>query len=116
MLPLLRDRLRDLGQSPSKALTVKGTQIWWQGAAVGEIEPSDYFAPKVRLLSDIDHPAFAARAAKRLSDYVRQTSLSRLKGLARVKQAADAEATPPTVRGIAFQLFENGGLLRRDER
>ncbi len=115
VLPLLKDRLRDLGQAPSKSLNLKGNQIWWQGAAVGLLEPSDYFAPKIRLLSDIDQPALAERAGKRLTDYVRQTSLSRLKGLARVKAAADAETTPAAVRGIAFQLFENGGAVRRDE-
>ncbi len=115
VLPLLKDRLRDLGQTSSKALSIKGAQVWWQGAAVAAIEPSDYFSPKIRLLSDIDHPAMNERALRRISDYVRQTSLSRLKTLARIKAAAEAETTLPAVRGIAFQLFENGGFLRRDE-
>ncbi|MBW8733429.1 MAG: hypothetical protein JF571_03800, partial [Asticcacaulis sp.] len=37
------------------------------------------------------------------------------KPLHRVKQAADAAETTPHVRAIAFQLFENGGVTRRDE-
>ena len=115
VLPLLRDRLRDVAQASSKALSIKGAQILWQGAPVGQIEPGDYFAPKIRLLADIDQPALCERAAKRLTDYVRQTSISRLGGLWKVKQAAEAEATLPQVRAIAFQLFENGGFLRRDE-
>ena len=115
VLPLLHDRLRDLGQAASKAFTVKGTQVWWQGAAVAEIEPSDWFSPRVRLLGDIDHPALTARAVKRLGDYLHQLSISRLKGLWKAKQAAEAEGTPAPVRGIAFQLYENGGILRRDE-
>ncbi len=115
VLPLLHDRLRDLGQAASKAFAIKGSQIWWQGAAVAEIEPSDWFSPRVRLLGDIDHPALNARAVKRLGDYLRQSSLTRLKGLWKVKQAAEAEGTAAPVRAIAFQLYENGGLLRRDE-
>ena len=115
VLPLLRDRLHDLAQTSSKALSVKGTQIWWQGAPVADIEPSDYFTPKLRLLSELDHPALTQRALKRLGDYMRQTSISRLKGLWKVKQASEAETAAPQVRAIAFQLYENGGALRRDE-
>ncbi len=113
--PLLTDRLRDLGNTASKTLRVKNGQVLWHDAAVAKIEPGDYFTPQLKLLTEIDHPALVARATKRLTDYVRTLSQTQLRGLWKAKQAADAEGTLPQVRAIAFQLYENGGILRRDE-
>ena len=113
--PLLTDRLRDLGNTASKALRIKNGQVLWQDAPVARIEPGDYFTPQIKLLTEIDHPALVARAVKRLTDYVRTVSQTQLKGLWKAKQAAEAEGTPPQVRAIAYQLYENGGILRRDE-
>ncbi len=113
--PLLLDRLRDLGHSPSKAFRLHNNEVLWNRNAVARIEPSDYFTPKLRLIDAPDHPALATAALKRVTDYVRQTAQSQLKSLYRVKQAAEAEGTTPAVRAIAFQLYENGGVLCRDE-
>ncbi len=113
--PLLTDRLRDLGNTASKTLRIKNGQVLWQDAPVAKIEPGDYFAPQIKLLTEIDHPALIARATKRLTDYVRTISQAQLKGLWKAKQAAEAEGTPPQVRAIAYQLYENGGILRRDD-
>ncbi|ESQ74520.1 helicase-related protein [Asticcacaulis sp. AC402] len=115
VLPVLHDRLRALAQTASKSLHLRGHTIDWNKEPVARIEPSDWFAPKVKLLCDIDNPALAERALKRVSDFVRIFNQHQLKGLYRVKQAADAEGTLPQVRAIAFQLYENGGLVRRDE-
>jgi ATP-dependent RNA helicase SUPV3L1/SUV3 len=113
--PLLTDRLRDLGNTASKTLRVKNGQVLWHDAAVAAIEPGDYFTPQLKLLTEIDHPALVARATKRLTDYVRTLAQTQLRGLWKAKQAADAEGTLPQVRAIAYQLYENGGILRRDD-
>ncbi len=113
--PLLLERLRDLGNTPSKSLRVQDNRVLWNGEAVARIEASDPFAPRLKLLDSADNPAMRARAEKRLSDFVRQSSLSVLKSLAKVKAASEAEATAAPVRAIAFQLFENGGVARRDD-
>nr|WP_031238224.1 helicase-related protein [Asticcacaulis sp. AC466] len=113
--PILIDRLRDLGNSASKAFQIKGHDILWQKEPVARIEPSDWFAPRLKLIDAPDHPALAERAVKRLTDYVRQSAQSGLKSLYKVKQASEAETVSPAVRAIAFQLYENGGVLRRDD-
>jgi ATP-dependent RNA helicase SUPV3L1/SUV3 len=83
--------------------------------AVAEIEPSDYFAPRVRLIDAPDHPGLCANAVKRIGDYLKQLAQHQFKGLWKAKQAAEAEDTPPNVRAIAYRLYENGGVLHRDE-
>ncbi len=113
--PLLLDRLRALANTASKTLRIEGTQVLWNNEPVAVIEPSDPFAPRVKLLDSADHPTLRERAEKRVTDFVYQLSLVTLKPLHKVKQAADAEGTAPNVRAIAFQLFENGGVTRRDE-
>ncbi len=113
--PLLLDRLRALANTASKTLRVDGTNILWNNDVVAVIEPSDPFNPRVKLLDSADHPTLRDRAEKRVTDFVKQLSLVTLKPLHKVKQAADAEGTQPNVRAIAFQLFENGGVTRRDE-
>ncbi|MBP2161583.1 MULTISPECIES: helicase-related protein [Asticcacaulis] len=113
--PLLLDRLRDLGNTASKALRIQDGRILWNKEPVAKIEPSDPFAPRIKLMDSADHPALRARAEKRVTDFVRQTSLHTLKSLAKVKAASENEATAAQVRAIAFQLYENGGVTRRDE-
>ena len=115
ILPVVLDRLRDLGNSPSKAFRIKGHEILWNGFAVAQIEPGDIFNPRIKLLDGPDHPALTARAIKRIADYVRQISQTQLKSLYKVKEAAEVENTPSAVRAIAFQLYENVGVLYRDE-
>jgi ATP-dependent RNA helicase SUPV3L1/SUV3 len=87
----------------------------WKKEPVARIEPSDWFAPRLRLIDAPDHPVLAERAVKRLTDYVRQAAQSGLKSLYRMKQVADDESASANVRAIAFRLYENGGLLHRDE-
>ncbi|WP_443750073.1 helicase-related protein [Asticcacaulis solisilvae] len=113
--PLLLDRLRALANTASKTLRIEGTTVLWNNDPVAVIEPSDPFNPRVKLLESADHPTLRERAEKRVTDFVHQLSLVTLKPLHRVKQAADAEGTAANVRAIAFQLYENGGVTRRDE-
>jgi ATP-dependent RNA helicase SUPV3L1/SUV3 len=113
--PVLIDRLRALGQAASRTFRVKGHTVLWNNEAVAEIEPSDYFSPRVRLIDAPDHPGLCANAVKRISDYLKQLAQHQFKGLWKAKQAAEAEGTLPNVRAIAFRLYENGGLLHRDE-
>jgi ATP-dependent RNA helicase SUPV3L1/SUV3 len=113
--PLVVQRLKDLSQAPSKALKLRDQRIYWQNEPVAKLEPSDFFAPKVKLLTSHDQAVIEARVVKRLSDFVRQIAMGRLKALWTLKQAAEAEGTPAPVRAIAFQLYENAGVLRRDE-
>ncbi|MBW8733933.1 MAG: phosphonate-binding protein, partial [Asticcacaulis sp.] len=113
--PLLLDRLRGLANTASKTLRTEGSTVLWNNDPVAVIEPSDPFAPRVKLMDSADHPVLRERAEKRVTDFVYQLSLATLKPLHRVKQAADAAETTPNVRAIAFQLFENGGVTRRDE-
>ncbi|MDI7773909.1 helicase-related protein [Asticcacaulis sp. EMRT-3] len=113
--PVLIDRLRALGQSASKAFRIRSQQVLWNHEPVAEIEPGDYFTPRLRLIDGPDHPALTEHAIKRIGDYVRQTAQHQFKSLWKVKQAADAEGTAANVRAIAFRLYENGGVLHRDE-
>ncbi|UDF04424.1 phosphonate-binding protein [Asticcacaulis sp. AND118] len=113
--PLIRDRLNALAQAPSKTLRLKGADVLWQGQAVGRIEPSDYFNPKIRLDCQSDQAALEERARKRLIDFVRQQALHHLKPLHRVYEAAHDDATPAAVRAVAWQLYENGGIALRGE-
>ncbi|MDC7682225.1 helicase-related protein [Asticcacaulis sp. BYS171W] len=115
--PILKDRLNELSQAPTKTLRLHGANILWRGEVVGQIEPSDYFNPKVRLECQTDHAALQQRVAKRLVDFVRQQALQQLKPLHRVYQASRDESLPAAVRAVAYQLYENGGIvLRRDDK
>ncbi len=113
--PVLLDRLRDLGNAPSKTLRVQDGYVLWNNERVARIEPSDYFAPRLKLSESADHPALRARAEKRVTDYVRQTSLSLLKSLAKIKSISENPESTANLRAITFQLLENNGVLRRDE-
>jgi ATP-dependent RNA helicase SUPV3L1/SUV3 len=113
--PLLLDRLRDVANSASKAFQIRGHDVLWKKEPVAVIEPSDWFAPRLKLIDAPDQPVLAERAVKRLTDYVRQSAQSGLKSLYKMKQAADDESATAAVRAIAFRLYENGGVLQRDE-
>ena len=113
--PILLDRLRDLANSASKAFQIKGHDVLWKKEIVARIEPSDWFAPRLKLIEAPDHPALQERAVKRLTDYVRQSAQAGLKSLYNIKQTAEDEAATPAVRAIAFRLYENAGILARDE-
>jgi len=113
--PILKERLNQLAHAPSKALRLRGAQVFWQGAPVGVIEPSDYFNPRLRLLCDTDHTALQQQARKRLTDYVRQQMSHSLKPLHRLFTTAHDDSVAASVRAIAYQLYENGGIVRRDE-
>jgi ATP-dependent RNA helicase SUPV3L1/SUV3 len=113
--PLLLDRLRELAQSPSKAFHIRGHDVQWNKEPVARIEPSDWFAPRLKLIDAPDQPVLAERALKRLTDYVRLSAQSGLKSLYKMKQLADDESASANVRAIAFRLYENGGVLHRDE-
>ena len=113
--PLLLDRLRDVGNSASKAFQIRGHDVLWKKESVAQIEPSDWFAPRLKLIDAPDQPVLAERAVKRLTDYVRQSAQAGLKSLYKMKQVADDETTTAAVRAIAFRLYENGGVLHRDE-
>ncbi|MEM9964077.1 MAG: helicase-related protein [Asticcacaulis sp.] len=115
VMPILKERLKELAHAPSKAFRLRGAEVYWQGAAVGRIEPSDYFTPKVRLLCDIDHTALQQTAQKRLTDFVRQQMIHTLKPLHRLFSLTRDETAPANVRAIAYQLYENGGIVRRNE-
>ncbi len=113
--PILLDRLRDVGNSASKAFQIRGHEVLWKKEPVAKIEPSDWFSPRLKLIDAPDQPVLAERAVKRLTDYVRQSAQAGLKSLYKMKQVADDEATTAAVRAIAFRLYENGGVLHRDE-
>ncbi len=113
--PLLLDRLRDLGNSASKAFHIRGHEVMWKKEPVAVIEPSDWFTPRLRLIDASDQPVLAERAVKRLTDYVRQSAQAGLKSLYKMKQVSEDEANTANVRAIAFRLYENGGVLHRDE-
>lgn len=113
--PLIRERLHALAQAPSKTLRLKGKHVLWQGETVGHIAPSDYFNPVIRLECQSDQAALEDRARKRLTDFVRQQALHQLKPLHRVYEAAHDETIPASVRAVAWQIYENGGVTLRGE-
>ncbi len=112
--PLLNERLKQLAHAKSNELRLKDSGvITWKHQPVARLEPSDWFSPRVSLLQSFDQTHLTEIAVRRLNDYVRQTALKDLKALKALLDASKDEAVAAQVRAIAYQLYENGGVLLR---
>nr|WP_303649492.1 helicase-related protein [Asticcacaulis machinosus] len=113
--PLINERLKALAHAKSGELRLKDSGvITWKNQPVARLEASDWFSPRISLLQSFDQAHLVEIATRRLSDYVRQTTFKELKALKGVLDASKDEAVTAPVRAIAYQLYENGGVLLRN--
>lgn len=87
--------------------------VVWRNEEIGRAEAGDDpMLPIVRLLAD-EHMSGPDRekVQKRLDDWIKELVTERLKPLVELTDAEDVEGL---ARGIAFQLKENFGVLKRD--
>jgi len=92
--------------------------VRWLGAAVASlVEGMDFLHPKVILLADEElNGAARANVVERLERFVAyhfETALKALFELAALHNSKDDAAISATSRGIAYQLVEKYGLLKR---
>jgi ATP-dependent RNA helicase SUPV3L1/SUV3 len=96
-------------------------KLWWDGALVGKLSPGPSpLAPRTDIIAD-EWLKGAPRAAvqARQEEFVRARIAVRLEPLLALARAAEARAgsqtaLPGFARGLAHQLAENFGWLRRD--
>jgi len=94
------------------ALTPNG-RILWAGSEVGRLERGETaLKPRIQLLTD-EHiaPSDRERLLKRLEAWLQAELHGKLKPLMALSEASDLSGL---ARGLAYQLTENLGVLRRD--
>ena len=111
----LGERTRRLVEAKSTdfELTRSG-QIMWEGAAVACIEAGEsVLKPELAILAD-EHLSAADRdrIEGKLSEWLKATIDERLQPLVELSRAEDITGL---ARGVAFQLVENLGVLKRDD-
>ena len=94
------------------ALTPNG-RIVWQGAEVGRLERGETaLKPRIQLLADERLPAADRdRLMQRLEAWLEAELGTKLKPLVLLSEATDLSGL---ARGLAYQLTENVGVLRRE--
>ena len=103
-----------LASAPDAAIALEPNgRIVWAGAEIAELERGDTaLKPRLRLYAD-EHLASAERerVQKRLEAWLASELDAKLKPLIALGEASDISGL---ARGLAFQLTENIGVLRRD--
>ena len=114
MAPEIARRLGELASEEAGAFALAaGGVVLWRGEAVGEIIGGGPFAPRVRLAGEFGAAIARERAARRLEAFVAAEASRRLAALKRL-EAAIAEGTlKGLARGLAYQIFEEFGVLDR---
>ena len=108
-------RARRVASAKSDAFKLdrNGARILWRGEEIGRLERAeDPLKPNVVVLSD-EHLATAdkEKVQTRLNDWLSEIVNERLKPLIELSKA---EEVTGLARGIAFQMRENFGLLKRE--
>ena len=110
----LSNRADALHGAPDEAiaLTPNG-RIVWQGAEVGRLERGETaLKPRIQLLADERLPAADRdRLMQRLEAWLEAELGNKLKPLVLLSEATDLSGL---ARGLAYQLTENVGVLRRE--
>ncbi len=110
----LSNRAEALHGAPDEAiaLTPNG-RIVWQGAEVGRLERGETaLKPRIQLLADERLPAADRdRLMQRLEAWLEAELGNKLKPLVLLSEATDLSGL---ARGLAYQLTENVGVLRRE--
>ena len=111
----LSNRAEALHGAPDEAiaLTPNG-RIVWQGAEVGRLERGETaLKPRIQLQADERLPAADRdRLMQRLEAWLEAELGNKLKPLVLLSEATDLSGL---ARGLAYQLTENVGVLRREE-
>jgi ATP-dependent RNA helicase SUPV3L1/SUV3 len=110
----LAARADALAAAPDAAIAVASTGCFlWKGSAVARLEKGETaLKPRTQLLAD-EHLGTAdrERLLKRLDARLKAELESKLKPLVALSEASDITGL---ARGLAFQLTENLGVLRRE--
>lgn len=110
----LAERADALVAAPEEAIVLAANgRFIWKGAAVARLERGETaLNPRIQLLAD-EHlaPADRERISRRLEARLKAELDSKLKPLIELSEASDLSGL---ARGLAFQLTENLGVLRRD--
>jgi ATP-dependent RNA helicase SUPV3L1/SUV3 len=87
--------------------------ILWQGHSVGKLVSGDHrFKPQVQVVADdILAPAFREEVRQRLQKFVERQLITHIDPLLKLDEAEGLEGT---VRGIAYRIAENFGVLPRE--
>jgi ATP-dependent RNA helicase SUPV3L1/SUV3 len=100
--------------APDAAIALKPNgRIVWQGAEVGRLERGEAaLKPRIQLIAD-EHLSAAdrERLAQRLEAWLKAELGSKLSPLMLLSEASDVTGL---ARGLAYQLTENLGVLRRE--
>ena len=112
--PEISRRLHRIGEEADEgfALGAQG-RIRWRGQEIAEIVGGAPFRPQVRMLGGLGAEAALGRAARRLEAFVSALARARLAPLVRLEAAIEGRRLSGEVRGIAYQLLENFGVLDR---
>lgn len=88
-------------------------EILWQGNAVGRIQSGDHrFKPRAEVVADdLLAPALRDEVRQRLQKFIERLLVLQIDPLIKLDEAEQLEGT---VRGIAYRLAENYGVLPRD--
>jgi ATP-dependent RNA helicase SUPV3L1/SUV3 len=87
--------------------------ILWQGHSVGKLVSGDHrFKPQVQVIADdILAPALREEVRQRLQKFVERQLITHIDPLLKLDEAEGLEGT---VRGIAYRIAENFGVLPRE--
>ena len=113
----IKMRVSDFAAQPAAAFTLElDGSIAWLGDAVARLAPgARLLEPAIQILkSDLLDASQEARIAERLSLWLRSEMRRRLQTLFGLARAQTDDALDPELRGIAFRLFENHGIIEAD--
>jgi ATP-dependent RNA helicase SUPV3L1/SUV3 len=112
--PEIARRLGELAAADDSGFALRpGGVVLWRGEAVGEIVGGGPFAPRVRLDGEFGAPIARERAARRLEAFVAAEASRRLAALKRLEAAIGDGTLKGLARGLAYQIFEEFGVLDR---
>ena len=89
--------------------------IMWGGKSVGRIgKGGTVFTPDAELIGgELGQDNLQTMAAMRMRDYLRAEVEEKLAPLKALKDLSENAEMPPEVKGFAFEMFENYGVLER---
>ena len=88
-------------------------EIIWQGHAIGKLQPGDHrFKPRAEVISDdILSPILRDEVRQRLQKFTERSIAAVIDPLIKLDESEGLEST---VRGLAYRLSENFGVLPRE--
>jgi len=112
--PEIARRLGQLAADPDSAFGVlPDGSVTWRGEAAGVAVGGGNLAPRVRLHGELGPEAARERAARRLEAFLAAEVERRLHPLKKIEAALSDGSLKGLARGVAWRLFEAGGLIDR---